>query len=248
MGPGPYIPRVTTKEATFLPRTLLAGAASALLPDRQRCDLARRYEIDPPRWSLALGLLQMIAGTSLFLAGGLAFLRPASADQSLLLLQNWRPDLSTTHFQGLGLINWLAWFLHPLSWPFGYLALVGVARSSAFAISREAVAEPIVWLTMEMVTGIRERSSRAAKLRRLGPARPDRLLERSGDGSRLIVLSSREKTDWTPAATIEIDDRYYLVMDVTERPDGNSFVLAYRLQETHPAALVRRLVRYRPPS
>ena len=229
-----------------LPRTFLAGVASAVLPDRKRRTLARRFEIDPPRWSLALGLVEMIGGTVLFLGFGLAFLRPAAVDQSLLLLENWRPELSTTHFRGLGLVNWIAWFVNPRSWPLAYLACVGTVRSLAFAITREAVAEPIVWAVLRGAEALRDRSARRARLRRLGPERPDRMVERSPDGSAFVVLSSRDKDDWTGAATIGIGDRYYRVAEITERRDGAWSAIAYRLEETHEAAIVRRLVRYDP--
>jgi hypothetical protein len=222
------------------------GLWAALLPSPERERFARPRELDVSRSSLELGLVQMFVGVGLFLFGGLAFMRPATTEGGMLLLENWFPGLSTTHFQGLAMLNWFAWMILPVSWPFTYLALVGLARCAAFAITREAVGEPIVWVALrawQVATARRATKQREA---RLGPMRPDRVL--SGKGKDVFVLSCREKTEWTAASTIEINDRFFRLVGIDERPDGAWLSIVYHLREVEiGAGVIRRLVRYRLP-
>lgn len=224
------------------------GSWCALLPSPERNRLAHEHEIDAPVWSFELGLFQALAGGTAFLVGGLEFMRPASGDQSLLLLRNWFPGLSTTHFQGLGLINWFAWFLHPLSWPLAYAALVGTTRCIAFATTREAVAEPVVWLALRSWQKTRATVARRSFESRLGPWRPDRLETNPRDTREIAVVTCREKQAWSPVATVAIGERYYRLLGVERREDGEWLSLVYRLREQHPGGIIRRLVEYRPPS
>jgi hypothetical protein len=188
----------------------------------------------------------LFVGLGLFLFGGLAFMRPATADGGMLLLENWFPGLSTTHFQGLAMLNWFAWMILPVSWPFTYLAVVGLARCAAFAITREAVGEPLVWAAVRIGQAAGARFETRRRESRLGPLRPDRVL--SGQGPEVFVLSCREKPEWTAASIIEIEGRFYRLLSAEERLDGAWSSVVYRLRETEiGAGVIRKLVRYEPP-
>lgn len=218
------------------------GLGSALLPSPERERFARERGYDPPRWSFAIGLLELVLGTGLFVYGGLAFLMVATGEQGMLLLENWWPGMSTNDFRGLGILNWIAWFFNPLSWPFAYLALVGLTRCVAFGITREAVGEPLVWAALRLRQSVKRRRDRRKLEERLGPLRRDRIVtDREFD---LVVLSCREKPGWTETVTIEIDERYYRVAGVEMREDGAWQVVAYLLRECHPGSVIRRLVQY----
>lgn len=250
MGPGhvpPVDPSVRSAVRLWIraPLVLFQEVIAALLPSPERERFARPREIDAPRGSLELGLVELAAGVVLFSRAGLAFMRAAASSQSMALIENWRPGLSTVHFQGVGLINWLAWFLHPGSWPFVYLAVVGLARCAAFAVSREAFGEPVVWAGLRAWQGIRRRRASRKREDLLGPVRPDRVL--TGPGRDLFVISARDKPEWTSAATLEIDGRFYRLVGVEQRRDGNHEAVVYRLREEERGAVVRRLVRYEPP-
>jgi hypothetical protein len=225
--------------------TQLQGLVAALLPTPERERFARPRELDAPRGSLELGLVQLAYGAGMFVFGGLAFMQGTTADSSTLLIENWTPGLNTTHFQGLGLINWIAWFIYPGSWPFAYLGLVGLTRCTAFAVAREAVGEPVVWAGLRLWQRLRGRAAVKSRHSRLGPLRPDRVLP-AKDGD-LFVLCCRDKPEWIPAATIEIDDRFYRLVNTEERKDGEWDVIVYRLREQPVESVIRRLVHYRPP-
>lgn len=219
----------------------LRGLLAALLPSPERERYARDHGLDVPRWSLIVGLGQLIGGALLFLVVGLGFVRTGSVAGGLALLQNWQPGLTTTHMQGMGLIHWLAWFIHPASWPLSYLAALGFIRCVAFVATREAVGDPLVLAGMRIVQRRRSRRAELDFRQRLGPVRPDRLLP-AGD-RELVILSAREKP-WTDAVTIEHRGRYYKCVDVEWKPDDRWQVLAYRLREEPPGAIIRRIVRY----
>lgn len=237
---------MTTNELLEWPRWILHGILCALLPAPERQRHAWRHGIDAPRWSLAFGLLQGGLGAALFIVFGLAFTRGVSGDLSTVLLENWDPSLTSTHFRGTGLIGWLGWLIWPGSWPWSYLALVGLVRCIAFAITREAVGEPIVVPLVRVLESRRRRRAEQARRLELGPPRADRLQQ---SGGQLLVVSAREKRDWEPGSTtVEIDGRYFLVVGVEERFDGRWVSLVYRLRPADATAAIRRFVHYRPAS
>ena len=223
-------------------RSLLA----AMLPSPERERYARDRALDAPRWSLGVGSVQLVAGTLLFLVLGLGFIRTGSVAGGWYLIRNWQAGLTTQHMQGMGLIHWLAWFVHPVSWPLVYVAVIGLVRLVAFVATREAVGEPLVLAGMRIVQRRRARKAELGFQQRLGPFRRDRIVP-VGD-RELLVLSSREKPEWTDTVTVTYDGRYFKCVEVGLQPDDAWQVLAYRLREEPPGAIIRRLVRYDGPS
>ncbi len=223
---------------------LATGLAAALLPSPERERLARSRGVHVAPFSLLLGLIELALGILLFMAGGLAFMRGGATATSLLLLENWDPTLSTTHFQGAGLVNWLAWMLHPVAWLFASVALVGMARCVAYAATREAVPEPAVWALLRLWQAAGARLEEQRRRQAFGPERPDRL-ERRPDGG-LMLFTQHERPDWNEDVTIEVEGRFYRLSGVEQRRHGPWAVLAYRLEEREASEVVRGLVRYRP--
>ena len=70
--------------------------------------------------------------------------------EELVRLSRPFPSLTPSHFQGLGLINWLAWLVLSYSWPVSYVALMGLVRCVVCAATRKAVPEPIVWASLTL--------------------------------------------------------------------------------------------------
>jgi len=227
----------------LLREAALHGLA-VLLPDPERGRLARRHSLDAPLASLVLGLAQGVVGAGGYMAAGIAFLRGVASDSSRQLLENWSPELTSTHVNATGLAGWLVWLVHPLSWPWAYLALVGAMRAVAFAATREAVGEPLVVAGLRTAQHVAAAMRRRRELRRLGPPRPDAV---TADGDGLVVVTCRPKPDWNETATVEIDGRHYRVAARSTGRDGGHEAIVYRLAPAHPGAIVRRLVRYDPP-
>jgi hypothetical protein len=219
----------------------LSGLLAALTPQPWRDRLAAERGIDVPRFSLALGLLQLVAGVLLFLSGGISYVRGGALVTSFALLENWSDTLSTTDFQGGGLVNWIAWFLHPIAWLTGFVALTGLVRCVAFVATRETVAEPVVWLGLRLYETTRRRRRTADRLRTLGPLRPDRIVEE--DAGQRVLLTCRERPEIREGVTVEIDGRFYALDGIEERPDGEWTILAYRLREQGEGAVIRKLLR-----
>jgi hypothetical protein len=222
----------------------LRGLWIALLPSPEREDYARRHGHDAPRWSLGFGFVQGGLGVALFVIGGLAFMRGSASILSWGMLESWQPGLTTNEIRATGVIGWLAWFICPLSWPPAYLAMVGLVRCATFAITREAVGEPLALATLRLIQALRLRRNQRVREEELGPVRPDSIALENGD---VVVLTSREKNCWEEEATVEVAGRYYRLVSVEERTDGDSKTIAYRLREAASGNVIRRLVRYSPP-
>ena len=223
--------------------TFLRGLWTALLPSPERREHAREHGLDAPRWSAGFGFVQGGVGVFLFVAGGIAFFRGVSGDLSQVLLENWQPGLDSTHFRATGLVGWLAWLVWPGSWPWSYLAVVGLARVISFAITREAMGEPVLIPVLRVVqrfAGQRRARRRAAAF---GPPRRDRIVP---EGAGLVVLSAGDKPGWEPGVTVELEDRYYRLEAVEERIDGAWRCMAYLLVEAGGVSVIRKLFRYDP--
>jgi hypothetical protein len=224
----------------------LRGLGVAMLPAPERDELARRYYLDAAGWSFVIGLVQLFAGTTAFMVLGIAFMRGGFSIGAGMLLENWTPALTTTHMRGMGLISWLAWLLNPVSWVLGYVAGIGLVRVAAFVITREAVGEPLIHGGMRLVQVTRARSKRKRFEASLGPPRPDRWIRVAE--KELVLLTCREKPAWTDTVIIEHEERYYKCVGVETRRDGEWSVMAYRLREKPPGAIIRRLVVYSSPN
>jgi hypothetical protein len=217
----------------------------ALLPSPERDRLARRTGLDAPLCSFLFGLVQGGVGVTLYLMAGLAFMRASSMGVSMFMLENWWPGLTNTHMAGGAVVSWLVWLIHPVSWPFAYLALVGLLRVCAFAITREAVGEPLVLVVLRIVQSVVRRQGERSELKSLGPPRSDRLRPR---GRGWEVITCRPKPGWDEVATVEIDADHFVITGVERRLDGPWLSIVYRLEPMDELAIVRRLVRFPRPS
>lgn len=227
-------------------RAVFDGLLVALLPSPERESHARKTGVNAPRFSFAVGLVQFLFGGWLFLWGGLMYIGAVSGDQLTILLENWWPGLSTTHLQGVGLINWFAWFFNPSSWPFAYLGVTGLLRMAVFGIGGEAMAEPVVWAGMRISQRVLGRRRAKAREQELGPVRPDRIVEREGGG--VVVLTCREKDDWNEMTTIAIGERFFRLDRIEDWKTGEQVWIAYVLRPEDPSAVIRRLINYDPGS
>jgi len=216
----------------------------ALLPSPERDRLARRTGFDAPACSFLFGMVQGGIGLALYGIGGLAFMRASSMGVSMFMLENWQSGLTTTDMAGGAMLSWLVWLVHPMSWPTAYLALVGLLRVCTYAITREAVGEPVVLIGLRVVQSIGRRRGERRELRTLGPIRPDRL---TPDGEGWEIVSCRPKPGWDEIATIEIDAEHFVVTGVERRKEGPWVSLVYRLEPMHEQAIVRRLFRFAGP-
>lgn len=232
-------------------RTVLAycswaarGVISAVLPAPERDQIAAGFQISPPRWSFALGMIGGAVGLMLYMGGALGFMGLLGGEQALALLDSPMPGFGRL----AGIMTWLTWHLQPEAWLYMYLALMGLVRVLAFAITGQAVAEAVILPPLRGIQWLRGRAARQARLVRLGPTRSDRVL--AGKGGDLVVLSCREKEDWDEVATIKIAGRFYCLIDVADRPDGRWTAIAYRLREIGSTDLIRKLVKtdLRPPT
>jgi hypothetical protein len=225
----------------------LLDLLAALLPASERSALIRRGAA-PEGWSLLLGLVELFVGASLLLSNALDSFQ-AMSDATATYLMEVDPsrfEQAKVVMTSSGPLIWLTWAVRPVTWLLASIPATGVARLVAFAVSREAVGEPLVWLALRPVQGSGRLLQAFRKSLRFGPARPDRIiLEPSHD---LLVLSCRPKPDWNERVTIEIAGRFYRLRHLEERPDGRWSVYAHGLQEAEPHEVIRRLVRYEPPA
>jgi hypothetical protein len=223
------------------------GPLVALLPPPERDRIAHRLDVSPPHWSFAIGLVEALAGTALYIQRGLAWMCPAMQAQGMAVLENWEGlrehghRITNATINWGGLLTWFGWNLQPEAWLLIGIATVGVFRCAAFAIAGEAVAEPAVWAGLRGCQLLRRRARARWRAAALGPPRPDTFLRERGD---LVILTPREKPDWNRRVTVEVRGRFYQLLRVEDRPDGVWRAIAYVLREQPDEEVVRGLARY----
>jgi hypothetical protein len=230
---------------------LFAGPLSALVPEELRRDLVSRYGVDPPAWSCLIGFLELFGGTLWLVDDFLVRIRglvDAQADAVLAHVERSGLDSATALAVGWsGAYSWFLWLTRPLTLLAILLTVTGMVRLLAFAVTREAVAEPLVWLGWRAWRTFAVAPARAAvEAHRFGPPRPDRLLSQA-DGT-LVVLCARRRSEWNELMAIEVEGRFYRLAGVEEHQEGGYRWHAHVLEELPDSAVLRGLVRYEPPS
>lgn len=210
---------------------------AALLPRRERQALAARYHLDVIRGTWAAGALGAVGG---LLAWVLALV--ASMREMLAAGAGQLRDVPPVAGELTSRASPLFFVLSPLGLTLAYVFLTSGVRWLNVAFNAEALADPLLallaWAGRLVTSGDRRLRSR------LGPPRPDRL---SVVGDGLVVLAAREKPGWNQRATIQVEDRFYRLRAVEERPDGDWIALAHVLEPLPQGAVLRSLVRYEPP-
>lgn len=229
---------------------LFGSLAGAVLPEPQRSDVERRFGGDPALTSFVLGVVEFLAGTRWLYESAMRELG-AMADQIatgyLAVAERRTPDASETlGFTWGGMMLWVFWLLHPLTWLLISIPLVGLLRVAAFLTTRQAVAEPIAWLLVRLVTFGAARVERAQELAQFGAADEPDVVE-AGEGGELFVFTPRRRPEWIEAATIEVAERYYRPVHVEPVERGGRKRYRYRLAPAGEHDVIRRLVRYELP-
>ena len=221
---------------------------AALLPSEERRGVAHRLELDFARGTALLVPLQLAAGA--FWIFGL--IASARADLAAVAGEYTRGSRGVSQAEVVaaysggspavfGVLNYA---LSPKGAVLGYVFLTGVVRGLNYAANGSAFADPLLALLFVVFGRVQRQARREVRLAELGPERPDRMIE---DGEQRIVLSAREKPEWTSRTTIQIGERLYLLEGVADQRDGPRVALAYRLAPLPPGIIVRSLVVYEQP-
>ena len=223
-------------------RCIVLGFVAALVPSPQNERLGKVWNVDVAPYSMAIGLVEAAVGGLGFLFGGIAAMTGDVETLNMFLLHNWFPGMTTTHFQGAGLIALFFWVTHPMAWFLALLGMTGIVRIFTFVATRGAVGEPVVWLVMRIVAALGRSRGRASRKRELGPMRGDRLIY--GKEADLVIFACRERQEWNDAMTLAINDRYFRLLDLEDRLEGAYHVLVYRFTELGEHEVIRRPVGY----
>ena len=228
----------------------LAGLLAALVPEDLRDDLVRRYGVDAPGWSCLLGVVETFGGMLWLVDDFLVRIRglvDAQADVILAHAERSRLGADTALAASWGgMYAWFVWFVHPVTLLVTLSTGTGLVRLVAFWLTREAVAEPVVWAGVRLWQKLAVGPARAAaELQRFGPQRPDRVVPQ--DDGTLLVLTARPRPEWNELIAIEVDERFYRVAFVEQRLDGRYHWHAHVLEELPESAVLRGLVRYERP-
>jgi hypothetical protein len=229
---------------------LLAGLLAALLPEPMRERLVRRHGVDAPGWSCLVGTVELFGGALWLVDDFLVRIR-GIVDQhaDVVVAAAERGALGDEHGVGIawmGSLSWLTWLLHPLTLLVMLLTGTGAVRLLAFTLTREAVAEPLVWLLWRLWNGLAVAPARAAaEAQRFGPPRPDRVLARP-DGA-LLVLTARPRPEWNELVAIQVGERFYRLAEVGERVEEGRRWRCHRLEELPESSVLRGLLLYEPP-
>jgi hypothetical protein len=228
----------------------LAGALlGALLPAPERDAVARRLGGDAARASGLLGAVQFVVGVDLVHGSAMAYLtRLADEVATEFLGIAMRRSVSPEDALGLtwgGAVVWAGWLLRPTTWLLSSVPIVGLLRVATYLATREPIAEPAVWAALRLAQ--RARAAAAAVGERIAFASPAAAdgLEREGDD--LLVYTPRARPDWTSAATIEVDGRFFRVASHDEAIRLGGRRHRYRLTLAGEHEVIRRFLRYEPP-
>ena len=227
---------------------LLAGVLSALLPAEPRAAVVRRWAVNPPFWSALLGVVEALGGGLWLVDDYLRRVRmlvDQGVDAALAAgFEDHPADALAVTWSGS--FAWLRWLTSPLTMLLVLAVVTGAVRLVSFALNREAVGEPLVWLGWRLWRGVRRSGLAAEHKVRFGPSRPDRVLPTDDGG--LLVLTSEPRPEWNGLVTIGVGERFFRLAEVGERREAGQLWHSYRLREENPSAVIRALLLYEPPA
>jgi hypothetical protein len=191
-----------------------ARLLALVLPAAEREEIERHYGVRPAALSAVLGVLELWLGLAVYGLG----------------------------FQGIGggIIAWLIWHANPVTWLGLLIMWTGILRGVNYLSNRDSLGEPLVWLFLRLSQARRAASERRRIAAEFGEERPDRVVV-DPDGS-LLLLASRSKPDWDEYRTVRLEDRFFQIAAVEERPDGRFTAVAYRLEEVPESEPLRGIV------
>ena len=224
---------------------VVLSLAAALLPVRDRERLRQKYPIGLNGATFFAGLVQILVGGPAWAYGFLVYAERLADFQTAAVGMNVEPSESVSILTLAGPLTFLSYLLSPVGLLLGYVTVTGVLRLVVLVSVREPMGDPVLCFVFWGARSLRRESVRRARLARLGPERPDRILK--GAGSDLVVVSCREKPGWNDLVTIRAGDRFYRLVGVEERQDGRHRAIAYFLNEADANEVVRGLVRYEMP-
>jgi hypothetical protein len=221
-------------------RRFALGVWSALLPAGERERLQERLDEDvptvPASWTLAVAQLSLIPVWALM---GVSYTRGVTGVQAATILATELPPTFTEAMLASIALGPLAFAFSPQGLLLEYVIVTGVVRIAGLVGSGRPTGDPLVTLLawLKRLTGAEVRQQR--RLRALGPWRPDRILP---DGRGLLVLSSRDKRDWSERVTIEYRGAFYRLVRQEDRPHDRWIDVVYVLRRQQPGELIRSLV------
>jgi len=191
-----------------------ARLLALVLPAAEREEIERRYGVRPAALSALVGVLEFWLGLAVY---GLGF-----------------PGI------GGGIVAWMLWHANPITW-LGLLIMgTGTLRGVNYLSNRDSFGEPLVWLFLRLAQRKRALSERRRTVAEFGEERPDRVVIDPGGG--LLLLASRSKPEWDEYRTVRLEDRFFKIVAVEERPDGQLTAVAYRLEEVPESEPLRGIV------
>ena len=208
--------------------------------------MARRWAVDPPFWSALLGVVEAFGGG--LLAGRRLPARACAASSIEGSTPRSPPGFEEHPGERAGGVwsgsfAWLRWLTSPLTLLLVLTAVTGAVRLMSFAVGREAVGEPLLWVGWRLWRGVRKSALAADRTVRFGSARPDRVLPTDDGG--LLVLTSEPRPEWNELVTIGVGERFFRLAEVGERREagagsGTATACARRTHGGHPRAAALR--------
>lgn len=227
-------------------RRVALGLWSALLPASEREPLLERLDEDVPtvKASWVLGVLQVCL-IPVWAMLGIAYAGRVVGVQSEAILAQECPPTFTEAMLSSVALGPLSFLVTPEGLLLEYLIVTGVVRLAGLVAADRPTGDPLITLAAALRRLAREELRRRRRLRVLGPWRPDRVLR---DGAGLVVLSARDKPDWSTRVTLEHEGALYQLVRQEDRPGERGTDAAYVFRPHRPGELVRRLVRLDVPS
>jgi len=216
--------------------------AAAFLPSRLRERAAFRLELPLATWAAALCLCGAVLGGICWALGWLAWMERVTGEASDVAVS----QSSVPNRGGLMFFGPLLAFAYLFTWmgaSLGYVALTGLVRSGVWVATRDVPGDPLVSLGVALAGGLRRLQARhrAGTLLREAPAD---LVRAVAEGC-LEIVTAGTRADLAVGASVEVDDRFYQVVDVRVGVEGKRTVLVHTLQELPPEDVLRGFVRYR---
>jgi hypothetical protein len=226
----------------------LLEVAVALLPAPERTAIADRLTLDPVRGTVLLLLLQLGAGSLIWVAGFVAsqqarleaqageHTRAGRGPSDEEVAQAYGPFRGGTEAWSPNALRPFAYLLTPMALVLEYGFLTGLLRLLHLVAARQPLGDPILSFVLGAGRVRRARRREREAIAAFGPERPDR---QSLQGEDVVIVAARPKEGWRVGAAVRLGDEVRELREAAVVPDGSHQALRYRLAPLAPGRVVR---------
>ena len=203
-------------------------------------------QFNSPAVHVVSGLVELLAGTGLLFVTFLRSMDEFNTSFALALARGKQCIVvSETDLRGAGLLGFVGFLVHPLSFVCYAMIAEGLARGLTAFLTGKTPGTLLLSIPRTLLLQAKALKQKAFRRAALGPSRPDEIRPDQLSPSGLLEILSAGEKPWHEHQALELDGRFYLLDNRQWIRRGEHWSICYRFRPMEKGEIIRgSLVRY----